>query len=346
MLKRASYSSFFEKVLLLFSVLCYASTRATAVASEPAQHSSSALGRFFSFIEDPPPIAEIVYRIRKPFQSTNGSSYFEGRWQSNGLFLRKLSSANDVNGPVPGTNGLCIGLFGSNWWHFDGSGDAIYEMDSPETLGSQKNSPLRFAQLMLSEVLNMGIPDQGIAAIKWQSNHFESVSMMMNVRYTGDIQSTFSNGLPKLLRVENRYQGQVRRFRTEYEYDRTFPIAYVPSKMTTQIEWSGKLVPYSDIDIIALRIGSGPLGPEAFDPRRYLTVANRIMYRSNSVLYEIKHGQMIKVRADFRRDRLGSRPRLYYYSVVALSGAIAVWLITIKARRESGETTTGRRAIS
>jgi hypothetical protein len=342
--------------------------------------SKSPLEQFKAFVENPPVIKELVFSINKPLTTTNGTEYYDARWQKDAFFVRQVRSLEYVGSPataqsVPGlslTNalplnpavpatpstpiniGFWVGYGDNKAWFVDRQGNLVYFLDNMEnyekvTLGNLPRD-CAFELNLLSQVIHMGVPDLAIGSIKWSGNSFEAFSKKTRSKVSGKLEA--SNGVPLKLRFvidpqehsENK-PGNAREFVAEYSYSADLGLSYIPNKIAVRIRLLDKATLFSEIQLYRLETSREPINSSTDVATSLILPSARIFHVRKDGVYESKNGEMIKTYDNAYAARFDPKEveKLFYYVSVGLFTAIALLFLI---RRKLSHEANGRSANS
>jgi hypothetical protein len=192
----------------------------SGLESENAPSNSTA-DSFKSFLSVNPAISNIVFERQvlifphlpngvKP--NTNEVQYYQGGLQSNGFYIRRLWSLDDVNSAIQSTTStaglLFAGKAASRLWHIVNTN--IYSTSDAGNYVAQMSIN---AEAILTSAICLGVDNLVPGSLVWSSNTFTGRSTA-----AGEVRGTLelSENLPRRMTVQ--YQGIANTFVVEYTY--------------------------------------------------------------------------------------------------------------------------------
>jgi hypothetical protein len=261
------HSRLFAYAVIALSFLCAPGLIPQAMAQKaPARNATSpdTVARFQSFLESPPVIDQIIFRVKRaaplPIEVNQGEEIYVARFQNNAFIIRQLASLSEA--PL-GTNTptayqprlISLGRFGNYYWL--ACADNFQETTATEPLDTP--NPVRTATLkqydtILGSVLNLGIANVDVGTLKWKGTTFETMSNADKpVRVKGTL--TLSGDAPSQLRLSyDNYNWLV-----SYDYSIPMKPGYLPSGWTTRVfNEQGRAIPNVEVQILSCRLGHRP----------------------------------------------------------------------------------------
>ena len=287
----------------------------------------SAVEQFKQFLASPPIIQNLVFQQKVPmgggmrpldgsFAFSTSWEYFQAKWQTNGLFFRRLNGPSDV------TNFAVAGELVS----WSGHEHALVEPtrqittwdDRDPTVAGKRISVFYTSQFFLDplkEILNLGIMHAEIGSTRWEGNRFESQRELdeQPLVITGEV-FPGSNGPPRAMKVCYRLPHLTNSYVIRYGYDPPLRHPFIPTVMTNLWLSGGSGEVTNEIELNQWRIldfetAEAPLAPEAFSVAPFArrnAWASRV-YTNGAIYYVATNGEL---RLAYPLNPSGMRPTL------------------------------------
>jgi hypothetical protein len=155
--------------------------------------------QFQSFMEAPPPIAELIYEEHVPGRAVTWGMI---RWQTNGYLIRRAAAKESLYGPYDSQSDIDLtGRFGTHYWHIGDDSTVGTKLmlwddtDSPSDATNLVATIHKFSLMAVEHVLSMGIPLLGVSQVRWNGLSFSFHSAAANSTVLGSL-ATEGDGRP------------------------------------------------------------------------------------------------------------------------------------------------------
>jgi hypothetical protein len=286
------------------AVLWFVLLPALSVAADPpttAGDQNSDLEKFKNFISSPPTISNLVFQQKVPmgggarpldgsFALSTSFEYFQARWQPGALLFRKFANPAEVTNVSVATQ--LVWHFDHQHWLFDGLHARLETWtDSDPTTSGKSSSVLYSSDYYLSalnEVMNMGVMNVGMGAIRWHGLTFRLETKVddQTVIITGQLDNPGS-GPPRQLKVNYVFPKQQAEYVVCYGYSPGLRPLFLPSTITNFWASEGKLIELDEWRILELETNETPLAADTFDINPFLQEHPwPVRVYTNGVVYE------------------------------------------------------------
>ena len=280
------------RVLTILALGFIATVR--SVADETTRSPSEALKEF---VASPPPIRELRFEITHPtkwplppYQS------FIARWQPNGLLVLEENTENTGSNATNGSSYLrATGSYEDSYWNFVGKNQTLITWndrgDSAKDSHNGSYSANRTAVDFIAKVLNIGIPNLRVGAIRWDGDNFDADSDLSGAHQHGTLIRSPAGRAERLILKTTR-GGKTSESEIVYSYSTDFALPFFPNRITVNLLQGGEKLLLEEIFVLQMEIGEAPLDRTLFMPDASVTndVAWRYQQVSNSIYLETSRG--------------------------------------------------------
>jgi hypothetical protein len=245
-----------------------------------AQYSSTndTIERFKWFLQSSPAISNVVFDRQvlvtpgpeglQPHP--NEIQHFQGAWQTNAYFIRRLNSLQELDGPIYATTStaglLFAGRADDKLWYIVNTNVHLAWADDPGNSGHPVAGISMEAGDMLSSTLAFGIERMKPGSLTWKGNAFAARSDVL-----GNIQGALevSNGVP--MRMIVKYEGQKFGYIAEYAYSNENRLPYgIPNQIYEVFVQGDQSVPQTRNVMLAIHPAPDALPLAFFSPERFI----------------------------------------------------------------------------
>lgn len=254
-----------------------------AMRPDPISPASDPLESFKRFLSAPPIIESAVYRTISsgsaakglpPGEGAHGARddvvYFHARWRPQCLFL-KTGTNQDVALPQRQALQQVDARFYNDYWRLDRAGFLTTWQDRARTPGESGLQPSRVFHTsthQFKEMMNMGIMQIEVGAVKWQGNQLSAKGYVPEwktpVRIEGQIVPD-TNGYAKELRVTYRSRMGVYNYVLRYAHNENVGVRFLPNIIQSFFIWPDGEVKLMECHIYSIKTGSAVLPRASFD---------------------------------------------------------------------------------
>ena len=264
---------------------------AAFISSGYADDGSNDSEQFKAFIQNPPIISELIFRVKassnQPGVDRDGYQRFFIKWQSNAFLLRQLAPVDLPTSASP--------LITNQVKYYNGGAYEDYHWvvglnNFQEWTGREEtNNSVAHVNTMvyskLCDVLNFGILNVRAGTLRWSNNTFSMPSAdAPGVIISGALIS--SNGRPSLLRLKyGTYDWEV-----VYTYDKPLSVSYLPSHWDIIPTWQkGRRVISGTYEIVSIELSDHLQDRDQFLPEQIPQLAYNRFHSvfTNGALYNV-----------------------------------------------------------
>lgn len=210
---------------------------------------------FRQFLENPPPLDKLVFKLTDYTPKRTNTSYFFAKWQTDALVLREGKSLSEALSLGPHPKCIAFGYYNTDrFWYSDLTGRQIYLSDILTNVQSkltQSGSPLALAEGgILSYVFTFGVGGMRVGDLAWHGNAFEGRGTYSGFHISGDLLIT--NGLPVELAYRINTGSDIYQWKAILRYAGDLSLAYIPN--TIELYWTQREHPLHMKDITIMEI--------------------------------------------------------------------------------------------
>jgi len=318
----------------------------------PANVPADSVREFQSFMESPPPIAELVFEQRQG----DGTTWGLVRWQTNACLIRRAKNGSDLHGKYnPELDIEITGRLDNHYWRISHDTTVGNKLMEWVDLGSSTERTNRVAVAWKANVkavehaLSLGVPLAGPGTIRWGGLSF-SYNAESGTTIRGIIEADASGRVAEMELIfvtENPPRGVPKemRGRIAYRYDNPALPAWMPSQLIRDIiePKTGKRSVVNTLTIHKLAVG--PVPPDEFRVSRYLSNSVfTITVTNGKAFYQGATGSGELLSADDPRTKLVERRarfRAAYFSAAMMfllvAAAVVVRAAMGRTRGQKGQ---------
>ncbi len=269
--------------------------------------------------------------------------------ETNGFFLGEcLPGVDPVEGETLRVRRAC-GHHGDVCWTYDsyyGQGLRFYARTAQSVTGERTNDVVGAclgALDYLSQVLNKGIPNRDIGAIRWSGDRCVRTNAL-GIVWSGTL-LVEEDGLPRGLLLTARVPGEPAEYmwHVEYEYSADFVQGRLPGTIRRLLEIRPGKKQLTDLfRLRSLEVAEGPLEPGMFHYAQIQREIPRLYVYTNNAGYvseEGGFGSLVPVRYVTAESADRRQPLVRYAVLAAMAaGTVVLWLLLRRERsRAPGE---------
>jgi hypothetical protein len=278
------------------------------------------------FMEAPPSIQKLVFRLRGPESmpllravdpktgkyamgvadgndakvrskwgvDEEGFVWYLARWQSNAFLLQQIHPEPVAREGITNLDPMGFASFGKcdgHYWYLRGTTLQEETQSASKYQGSNHLAGTvdALGKGILSKVLNLGVQNIGIGTIRWDGDGFEAASVAVpGVRIVGKADFE-GRGLSRLNLLYNQHSLRVDYF---YQEDAPLSLRFLPNRFVTHSLSGAKGVTICEAEILCIQVGSAPLEAAYFAPNGEgdkVEVAGVVHALHTSVAYRWQH---------------------------------------------------------
>ena len=335
---------------------CFLFALFLSLTTSYAQNASTANGieQFKLFLQSSPVISNIVFDrqvlvspgIPALQRSATETQHFQGAWQSNAFFIRRLYNLQDVDSPIYATTStaglLFAGKVEDTLWHIVNTNVFSASQNDPGIISNYVAQISMNARELLSSTLNFGIEGMSPASLTWNGNKFAARSDVFG-NMQGELE--VAAGLPKRLIVQ--YEDHDFGYITEYAYSNDNRLPYgIPNQVHQVFVQGHKSVPQKSEMIFAVQVAKDDLPLAFFSPDRFILAEKEFLVHTNGATYIVRNGSLTTNKALYLPPQLSGwrDPRTVRRVILLLLGAAtAVFLIFLFMANKKQTLLTSRK---
>ena len=257
-----------------------------------AQFSSTndTIERFKWFLQSSPAVSNVVFDRQvlvtpgpeglQPHPSE--IKHFQGAWQTNAYFIRRLNSLQELDGPIYATTStaglLFAGRADDKLWYIVNTNVYLAWADDPGSSGNPVARMSTAAEDLLSSTLAFGIERMKPGSLTWKGNAFAARSDVF-----GTIQGALevSNGVP--MRMIVKYEGQKFGYIAEYAYSNENRLPYgIPNQIYEVFVQGDQSVPQTRNVMLTIHPAPDALPLAFFSPERFIRAEKEYVVGTDS----------------------------------------------------------------
>lgn len=233
---------------------------------------------FKDFVQSPPQIHEVQFSITDcaEYFGSSGDTvkHYQGRWQSNGFFLRQLADSDSVSDLRIPTKGVFFTQYENRYCYYSPDGTFRFWHDNGKDPKDKSTPPYYLTECtgkaILGLVLNMGIIPAQIKSVKWSGLTFTAPPGCSSYSTEGKI--VVESGLPIELGFQYEYNGRTIKWLVRYDYSRKLDNApFLASKISVfQKRDPNLLIPIKKISIHSLQFSETRSEYSLFSPDSFV----------------------------------------------------------------------------
>jgi hypothetical protein len=215
-------------------------------------------------------ISNLVFSDEKRAGGITTNTYFLARLQPDGVFLREARIIEELQSYSYYPYKRLEGNYQTNYWYYGATGIGLYlwtdKNDMPKDKRNGAYNVRRYAEDIMSPVLNFGVVNVKVGSLIWSGNNFTAQSDMSGAKFTGSL--IVSNDIPRGLQYVLERENKKYNYKVTYAYEKQLSVP-LPSRISVQAEKEGKWFPIHNLEIFSLDIQESPLPEIFFDWRKY-----------------------------------------------------------------------------
>ncbi|KAB2645886.1 MAG: sigma-70 family RNA polymerase sigma factor [Verrucomicrobia bacterium] len=223
-----------------------------------------------AFTQMPVIISNLVFSDEKRAGGITTNTYFLARLQPDGVFLREARIIEELQSYSYYPHKRLEGNYQTNYWYYGATGIGLYlwtdKNDMPKDKRNGAYNVRRYAEDIMSPVLNFGVVNVKVGSLIWSGNNFTAQSDMSGAKFTGSL--IVSNDIPRGLQYVLERENKKYNYKVTYAYEKQLSVP-LPSRISVQAEKEGKWFPIHNLEIFSLDIQESPLPEIFFDWRKY-----------------------------------------------------------------------------
>jgi hypothetical protein len=251
-----------------------------------AQTSALNWDRFKSFVSRPPIIQQMLFSISEIGLNPT-PKYFELRYQSNGFYLRQITSFDNLEFPNTKYAKLYI-KYKNEWLYMDSQSYLRYwiEHDTAHSNRNEFHNIFNSAESLAGFALNFGVTDVAPGTIKWNGDKFDAGVTPRKQRIHGELDRRIEQMAQMNWSID--YDGKNYKWNTKYHFSSNFS-DYIPdtSEIYFKTQTTNQLMFVVQINKVIF--GTALLDSNSFPIQASMT--NNVLYYSNNMLFRKQQGQ-------------------------------------------------------
>jgi hypothetical protein len=309
------------------------------------QTSGSTVDSFKSFMQSRPAIQKVVFSRQVlvapprggpvPASITNEIQFYQGAWQPDGFFIRRLADLKQVDefiGETTSTAGfLFAGKAGDKLWHIVDTNIYYSTQEKSDDFVTQTSTT---ARELLSACLSFGAERMAPRSLEWQGDDFTA-----RTESGGKMHGTLmvTNGLPAKLVVN--YEGQDSGYTADYTYaasekDR-LPYGLPNTVLETFVQRKRSIPQYRQT-MVYIDCADHDLTKGFFSPDFFISAPARQIVARDNALY-IRNGNSEEKMRDLPANPHSSKSKrlLLTLLIIGLPAALLALALTRKRKNKT-----------